>query len=50
LVTTSEVPPLTADVGDGWLAQGPPAVKVPVTVNGLLEGHVLLDLECLDRI
>jgi hypothetical protein len=25
-------------------------VKVPVTVNGLLEGHVGLDVECLDRI
>jgi hypothetical protein len=25
-------------------------VKVPVTVSGLLEGHVGLDVECLDRI
>jgi hypothetical protein len=26
------------------------AVKVPVTVNDLLDGHVALDIECLDRI
>jgi hypothetical protein len=26
------------------------AVKVPVTVNDLLDGHVGLDIECLDRI
>ena len=25
-------------------------MKKPVTVNGLLEGHVGLDLECLDRV
>jgi hypothetical protein len=26
------------------------AVKVPVTINDLLDGHVGLDIECLDRI
>jgi hypothetical protein len=26
------------------------AVKVPVTVNDLLDGHVGLDIECLDRV
>jgi hypothetical protein len=26
------------------------AVKVPVTVNDLLDGHVGLDVECLDRV
>jgi hypothetical protein len=25
-------------------------VKVPVTVSGLLDGHVGLDVECLDRV
>jgi hypothetical protein len=25
-------------------------MKVPMTINDLLDGHVILDLECLDRI
>jgi len=24
--------------------------SVPVTVNGVLDGHVALDLQCLDRL
>ena len=42
-IFTNEASPLTAEVG-GW-----PGGSVAVTVNDVLDGHVVLD-ECLDRI
>ncbi len=33
-----------------WAAVTLSAMAKPVTVNDVLEGHVALDLECLDRI
>src|SRR5450631_945450 len=49
----SEAAPLTAEVG-GWSAASGAVTLVVmagvVTVNDLLDGHVVLDLQCLDRI
>ena len=42
-ISTNGASPLTAEVG-GW-----PGGSVAVTVNDVLDGHVVLD-ECLDRI
>jgi hypothetical protein len=51
--TTSEASPLTTESGGlvQWVGCGHAGVMAAmVTVNDVLDGHVGLDLECLDRI
>ena len=47
----NEASPLTAEAGAGLVVGcGQAVAMATVTVNDLLDGHVVLDIECLDRI